>query len=150
MGDEATLFWAGALVGAFLGVLFSFLARPIERALDRHGERIASERGAEIVEAQTRDKQAVRDYLVVQLIEIAVVGAVTGVGSGIFFTANAVVSYLTDDFQHSRWILLALNVVGQGIAILGAAVVLRIATTSVRTARLIRKGKIRKQPRAAA
>jgi hypothetical protein len=145
-------FWSGALIGAFIGLLFTFAARPIERALDRHGERIASEKAAEVVDAGPADRQATRDWLVIQLIEIAVVGAVAGIGAGIMFGLQSTIAYAQpstqEAYEGTRQLQLVLSVIGHLISLLGGAVVLRIASSAVRTARLLRSGKI-KRPRKA-
>jgi hypothetical protein len=138
-------FWVGILVGAFVGLLFTFVARPLERALDRHGEKRALDKAAEVVEASPTDKQVTRDWLVIQLIEIAVVGAVAGIGASIMFGVQSVLAYSDGpSFEATRNLQSVLVVIGQGISLLGAAVVLRISTGAVRTARLLRGGRVRK------
>jgi hypothetical protein len=137
-------FWVGILIGAVVAVIFTLFARPLEHALDRLGERRARDMAGQIAEASSREKSDTRDWLVVQLIEIAVIGSVTGIASSAFYTAGNAISWATDPraYDSVRWYELGLNMCGAAISILGSILVLRVASNAIRTARLLRRGKV--------
>lgn len=138
-------FWAGIVIGSFSGVLLSLFTRPLERLLDRRGEDHARSRAAELKEASVGDRQRVRDWLVVQLLEIALIGALAGVGSGLCFGLQSFLAYSTG-YEDTRVLNLVLVVIGQLTAIAGAALVLRLAGNAVATARLLQQGKTLSSP----
>ncbi|MDF2916780.1 MAG: hypothetical protein K0S70_997 [Microbacterium sp.] len=85
-------------------------------------------------------------WLVIQLIEIAVVGAVAGIGASVMFGVQSTIAYAQpstqEAYEGTRQLQLVLAVIGHTISLLGGAVVLRIASGAVRTARLLRSGKV--------
>jgi hypothetical protein len=134
-------FWAGTLVGAAVGLLLQFAARPLNRYLDQRVEDRAHRQSDVIKQWITSDRAAARDWLVEKLIEMSLVGAITGVLGGLFFLAGAFMnaSNAANHFhqQSLGFFGQILNGVGQAFILVGAYLVLRIATDAIGAARLI-------------
>jgi hypothetical protein len=134
-------FWAGTLVGAAVGLLLQFASRPLNRYLDQRVEDKAHKESDVIKQWITSDRAAARDWLVEKLIEMSLVGAITGVLGGLFFLAGTVInaSNAANNFHPGPLVLFAqvLSGVGQAFALVGAYLVLRIATNAIGAARLL-------------
>ncbi|WP_027494182.1 hypothetical protein [Rhodococcus sp. JG-3] len=129
-----SIFWLGLLLGAIMGQSLQYLARPFERFLDRRlAERIT--RQATRLNAASRDEQsATRDWLVVQLLEIALIGAITGAAGGVLFGISNASAASADNYQDwGRWLAL----LGQIVIVAGAAITIKIAGDAISSARAL-------------
>jgi hypothetical protein len=122
-------FWVGLLLGGIVGIILELLTRPLQRFLDRRLETRAQFRGDELRQQKVGNREAVRDFLVLQVLETTLVGALTGIASGILFGASDLVNV------EDQWWQRGLVVAGQIVAVVGGLLVLRIAGDAISIAR---------------
>lgn len=130
MGGTAvdSSFWLGAVVGAIFGVFAQFLVRPVERLLDRRLETRTTKRSLRLRTEVAQDPQRLRDFLILQILETTLVGALAASGTAVYFGVIALIGF-TDP----------LSAAGQIIPLLGAVIIIRIASDAISVARFIRK-----------
>jgi hypothetical protein len=133
-------FWLGAGVGAIFGLLLQLLARPLNRYFDFRVERRAERQSARLKEAIVSDRAAIRDWLVLQLIEIALITALAGVVAGLAAVGgNWLAAYVVRHPNEARSVVVYSQVMfgfSQVVGILGAVLILRIALGAISAARL--------------
>ncbi len=78
-------FWLGLLLGGIIGITLELASRPVQRFLDRRLEARASIRGNQLREQKVGNREAVRDFLVLQVLETTLVTALTAIASGVLF-----------------------------------------------------------------
>jgi len=84
-------FWLGLILGAIFGIVLEFMSRPLQRFLDRLLETRAQVRGEQLRQEKVGNREAVRDSLVLQILETTLIGALAGIGSGVMFGASSLV-----------------------------------------------------------
>jgi hypothetical protein len=62
-----TTFWVGLVLGGIVGIILELLTRPLQRFLDRRLETRARLRGDELRQQKVGNREAVRDFLVLQI-----------------------------------------------------------------------------------
>lgn len=125
------IFWLGLVLGGIVGIVLELSTRPLQRFLDRRLETRARLRGDNLRQQKVGNREAVRDFLVLQVLETTLIGALTGIASGVFFGASDLVSANIQD----QWWQKGLVVAGQIIAVIGGLLVLRIAGDAISIAR---------------
>jgi hypothetical protein len=128
MGTE---FWAGIFLGAVVGFSGDVLGRPFHRLLDRRLEARSTARASRLEEELHRDRAALRDFLVLQVLETTLVGALVAILAGVLFAAG---SFLRDSDLNR-----VLIVGGQIVSMVGAFVIVRIAGDAITVARSLRR-----------
>jgi hypothetical protein len=121
-------FWAGAIIGAVFGLAADFWKRPFDRLLDRRLENRTSMRAEGLIRRLQQDRQGLRDFLVVQILETTLIGSLVSILSGLLFAAGSLI-----ELDFSRLLI----VLGQVVAIVGAAMIVRIAGDAVTVARQV-------------
>jgi hypothetical protein len=121
-----SIFWLGAVVGAVLGVLVQFLVRPLERFLDRRLEARTTIRSRRLSEEVAQDRQRLRDFLMLQVLETTLVGALTASGAAVYYGVVSLIGFSE-----------ALSAGGQAIPLIGAVIVIRIASDAISVARSV-------------
>jgi MFS family permease len=134
-------FWVGLVLGGIVGIILELLTRPLQRFLDRRLETRARVRGDELRQQKVGNREAVRDFLVLQVLETTLIGALTGIASGVLFGASDLVNANIQD----QWWQKGLIAAGQIVAILGGLLVLRIAGDAISIARAASGRKSRKE-----
>jgi hypothetical protein len=133
-------FWIGLVLGGIIGIILELLTRPLQRFLDRRLETRARVRGDDLRRQKVGNREAVRDFLVLQILETTLIGALTGIASGILFGASDLVSANIQD----QWWQRGLVAAGQIVAIVGGLLVLRIAGDAISIARAASERKPKK------
>lgn len=133
-------FWLGLLLGGIIGIVLELSTRPLQRFLDRRLETRARVRGDNLRQQKVGNREAVRDFLVLQVLETTLIGALTSIAAGIFFGASDLVSGNIQD----QWLQKGLVAAGQVIAVIGGLLVLRIAGDAISIARAASDRKPRK------
>jgi drug/metabolite transporter (DMT)-like permease len=122
-GKLNSTFWLGLVLGAIFGTVLGFMSRPLNRFFDRRLEVRAQVRGEQLRHERVGNREAVRDFLVLQILETTFIGAITGIVSGALFG----VSNLTNQEQVIR----VLSTAGQLTAVVGAVLIFRIAGDAI-------------------
>jgi hypothetical protein len=136
------IFWFGLVLGALFGLVVDLWKRPLEHALQRRLEAKTTTRATQISERLANDRQGLRDFLVVQILEISLIGSLGGILSGILFTAPSVLYAALGTDVDPSWIRLgtAFTVLGQIVAVVVAGWIVRIASDAIRIARMVAAG----------
>jgi hypothetical protein len=136
------IFWLGLVLGALVGLVVDLWRRPLERALQRRLEARTTTRADEISNRLANDRQGLRDFLVVQILEISLVGSLGGILSGLMFTAPSILYSALGTDVDSSWSRLGtvFTVLGQIIAVVVAGWIVRIASDAIRVARKVAAG----------
>jgi hypothetical protein len=129
-----TVFWAGAFVGAVFGVLADFFARPLQRFLDRRIQDRTTVRSRLLVSRLKADRQAVRDFLLLQVLETTYIGALVGILAGVLFAASTSSYAIVDG---PNWVGTALSVTGQALTLVAGVLIVRIAGDAIRVVRAV-------------
>jgi len=108
------------------------MSRPLERFFDRRLETRAQVRGERLRQERFGNREAVRDFLVLQILETTFIGAITGIVSGVMFGAGNLLTYKEQIAQ--RVLITAVQVV----AVVGAVLIFRIAGDAIIIARAAR------------
>ncbi len=124
-------FWVGLVLGGIIGIILELLTRPLQRFMDRRLETRARVRGDDLRQQKVGNREAVRDFLVLQILETTLIGALTGIASGVLFGASDLVSANVQD----QWWQKGLIASGQIVAIIGGLLVFRIAGDAISIAR---------------
>lgn len=117
------------LAGALIGVVLNFAVRPVQRLLDDRLEGRTTARAAEVSSRLANDREALRDFLVLQILYTTLIGALAAVASGVLFSIGNV-GYQAD----ADWLGPSLTVAGQLVGIAGAVWVIRLAGDAIRVA----------------
>jgi hypothetical protein len=120
------------------------MSRPLQRFFDRRLETRSQVRGEQLRQERVGNREAVRDFLVLQILETTLIGAITGIASGVMFGAGNLVPYQDQVVQR------VLVTSGQVIAVIGGVLVLRIAGDAISIARATRAKTTRKREAQAA
>lgn len=128
-------FWIGLILGAVFGIVLEFMSRPLQRFLDCRLETRAQVCGEQLRQEKSEIERQFRDFLVLQVLETTLIGALAGIGSGVMFGASTLVPVEDDAFQR-----LLVNA-GHVIAVIGAVLVLRMAGDAITIARAARAKK---------
>jgi hypothetical protein len=130
-------FWLGLVLGGFVGLAVDLWKRPLDRLLDHRLEQRTTARSTTITQRLVNDRQALRDYLTVVILQTTLVGSLLGIVSGILFGVSNGLSFLVPvgDFQKWRPVQGTLTVVAQLIAVVGAAYIVRMAGDALTVAR---------------
>ena len=86
-------FWVGLILGGIIGIVLELMSRPLQRFLDRRLETRARVRGDQLRQEKVGNREAVRDFLVLQILETTLVSALTGIASGVLFGVGDLVNY---------------------------------------------------------
>jgi hypothetical protein len=125
------IFWLGIALGAVAGIILEFMARPIQRFADRRIETRARVHGEKLRREKAGNREAIRDFLVLQILEISLITAITGIVSGVLFAAASYPAAFSSKFA----------IAGQLVAITGGIIILRIAGDAILIARAARSSK---------
>jgi predicted PurR-regulated permease PerM len=117
----------GGVVGAVLGIFAQFLTRPLERLLDRRLETRRTVRANRLLSEVARDRQGLRDFLMLQVLETTLVGALTGSATALYFGVVGLIGFSN-----------TLTAIGNFIPLIGAVIVIRIAGDAISVARSVR------------
>jgi lipid-A-disaccharide synthase-like uncharacterized protein len=134
-------FWIGLVLGGVIGIVLELLTRPLQRFLDRRLETRSQLRGDDLRRQKVGNREAVRDFLVLQVLETTLIGALTGIGSGVLFGVSDLVNWNIQD----QWWQKGLVVAGQIVAVVGGLLVLRIAGDAISIARAASERKPKKE-----
>jgi hypothetical protein len=136
-----TIFWAGLVLGAVAGLAVDLWKRPLDRLLDRRLENRATTRATEISKRLANDRQGLRDFLMVQILETTLIGSLGAILSGLLFTAPTIVFSAFGEGARSPVGRMALvfSVLGQMIAVVAAGMIVRIASDAISVARKVAK-----------
>jgi hypothetical protein len=134
------IFWVGLVLGGIIGIVLELLTRPLQRFMDRRLETRARVRGDDLRQQRVGNREAVRDFLVLQILETTLIGALTGIASGVLFGASDLVSGNIQD----QWWQKGLIASGQIVAIIGGLLVFRIAGDAISIARAASGRKLKK------
>lgn len=115
------------------------MSRPLQRFFDRRLETRSQVRGEQLRQERVGNREAVRDFLVLQILETTLIGAITAIASGVMFGAGNLVPYRDQVVQR------VLVTTGQVIAIIGGVLILRIAGDAISIARAARAKTARKR-----
>jgi uncharacterized membrane protein YedE/YeeE len=132
------IFWAGLVLGAVAGLAVDLWKRPLDRLLDRRLENRTTTRATEISKRLATDRQGLRDFLMVQILETTLIGSLAAIISGLLFTAPSIVfSATTSPDVSIQRIGMVFSVLGQVIAVAAAGMVVRIASDAISVARKV-------------
>lgn len=135
-------FWVGLILGGIIGIVLELMSRPLQRFLDRRLETRARVRGDQLRQEKVGNREAVRDFLVLQILETTLVSALTGIASGVLFGVGDLVNYPIQDMWWQKGFITA----GQVVAVIGGLLVLRIAGDAISIARAASGRKPKEKP----
>jgi hypothetical protein len=119
-------FLTGLVLGAVLGVVLDLFARPVQRLLDRRLETRTTARSERLRAELAADSSRLRDFLVLQIFETTLIGALVSIVTGLFYGVQPLLNY-------PRW----MQPFGQIAPIVGAILILRIASDAITVARSV-------------
>ncbi len=76
------IFWLGLILGGVVGLGVDLWKRPLDRLLDRRLRARTSTRAGKLSKRLENDRQSLRDFLMVQILETTLVGSSAGAGRG--------------------------------------------------------------------
>jgi hypothetical protein len=122
-----SVFFIGLVLGALVGLAVDLWKRPLDRLLDRRLENRTSKRAQDLSARLANNRQGLRDFLMVQILETTLVGSLGAILSGLAF-AGVGFAYEMDGGRVAGMVLQA---VGQLILIAAAGMVVRIASDAI-------------------
>jgi hypothetical protein len=122
------LFVIGLVLGGLFGLAVDLWKRPLDRMLDRRLENRTSSRAQELSTRLANDRQGLRDFLMVQILETTLIGSLAAIMSGVLFAASSM------NFGLVGRVLI---IVGQLIAVVAAGLIVRIASDAISVARKV-------------
>src|SRR5689334_23110005 len=84
------IFWLGLVLGAVAGLAVDLWKRPLDRLLDRRLDTRTTKRASELSKRLTNDRQGLRDFLMVQILETTLIGSLGAILSGLLFAAPSI------------------------------------------------------------
>ena len=122
------LFVIGLVLGGLFGLAVDLWKRPLDRVLDRRVENRTSTRAQELSTRLANDRQGLRDFLMVQILETTLIGSLAAIMSGVLFAASNISFAMVGR---------TLATVGQIVAIVAAGMIVRIASDAISVARKV-------------
>lgn len=132
------VFWLGLVLGGLVGTGLDLWKRPLDRLLDRRLEQRSTVRATRLAEAAQQDRQYLRNYLTEVILQTTLIGSLVAILAGIAFgLSNVLVWILGPDASDYRNLFIALGLVGQGLSIVGAGYIVRMAGDAISVARTV-------------
>ena len=128
-------FWLGLMLGGLVGLAFDLWKRPLDRLLDRRLEHKSTLRSRQLALAAQHDRQYLRNYLTEVILQTTLVGALVGILAGIAFAISNSLSWAFG--SDHRGLFIGLSVLGQGLSIVGAVYIVRMAGDALSLARSV-------------
>ena len=127
------IFFAGLILGGLFGLAVDLWKRPLDRLLDRRLDTRTSVRAQKLSVRLADDRQGLRDFLMVQILETTLIGSLAAILSGVLFAVSNF-AYVLDSVERLG---MALSVLGQIIAVVAAGMIVRIASDAISVARKV-------------
>src|SRR5260370_11301370 len=80
--DMNAIFWVGLVLGGVVGLGVDLWKRPLDRLLDRRLDARTSTRAVQLSKRLANDRQGLRDFLMVQILETTLIGSLGAILSG--------------------------------------------------------------------
>lgn len=134
------IFWLGLVLGGVVGLGVDLWKRPLDRLLDRRLDARTSTRATELGKRLANDRQGLRDFLMVQILETTLIGSLGAILSGLLFAAPSIMysalGLRTNDPRIAQAGVI-LTIVGQIVAVAAAGMIVRIASDAISVARKV-------------